>query len=357
MASRSACAITSAETPRHLSAPARHACATAIAQVRLQQRLAPRLPTPIARVDYRAGRNQIDHMHTVENLTHFSASNINTLALAGGGNRCWWQAGVVTRLLDAGWQLPGQLVGTSAGAGVAASFITDGPHAALAACMHLYSQTARILDRSQLRRLKFSFAHQQVYPAWISSFLHEGNFAKIQASSTRLRVGLTRPAAALGVAGSIAVGSLAYVIDKYLWNSIHPRLPKALGLRQEFVDLHTCKTVQDAQTLLSAAAAAPPFMSARHVGGSSAIDGGYTDNAPIHAQSDEERRKTLVLLTRHYPTLPAMFRMAGRSYWQPSTRVPVSTWDCTARTTVREAFDLGSQDAERAIEARRLSLE
>lgn len=45
---------------------------------------------------------------------------IHTLVFAGGGNRCMWQGGLLERLLAEGLSLPTQLVGTSAGAAVAA---------------------------------------------------------------------------------------------------------------------------------------------------------------------------------------------------------------------------------------------
>ena len=50
------------------------------------------------------------HMQTLQ------LSHIRTLAFAGGGNRCWWQAGLMTELMQNGAQLPALLVGTSAGA-------------------------------------------------------------------------------------------------------------------------------------------------------------------------------------------------------------------------------------------------
>ena len=282
-------------------------------------------------------------------LSKLDITAVETLVFAGGGNRCWWQGGAISHLLQEGWKLPPQLVGTSAGAGVAASCITDGPQAALAACLRLYGANSHLFEWRSLAQLQMRFAHQHIYPSWIQSFVNSGNFASLQASRTRLRVALTRPARALGLAGSIVVGTLAYVIDKHLWNSIHPRLPKLLGLRQDFADLHRCHNVDEAQALLSAAAAAPPFMRSRHIGGSPAIDGGYTDNAPIHPQSAEEKFKTLVLLTRHYPRLPQFFHWAGRTYWQPSQKVPVSTWDCRSKTTVQEAFALGERDAMRVF--------
>ena len=288
-------------------------------------------------------------MLRIEPARQYDFSKVKTLVFAGGGNRCWWQAGAVHELLEYGMRLPAQLVGTSAGAAVAAACLMETSTTALDACLRLYSETARIFDWRALPRLTLKFAHQHVYPAWVAAFMHAGTFDAMRDSTSRLAIGLTRPAPHLGVSGTIAAGTLAYLVDKYLWNSIHPRLPKLLGLRQDFVVLNDCATVDDAQNLLVAAASAPPIMGPRIVGGGPAIDGGYTDNAPIPPQSAEEKAATLVLLTRHYPKLPTLFHWAGRTYWQPSRRVPVSTWDCTAKATVREANALGSVDASAAL--------
>lgn len=274
---------------------------------------------------------------------------LETLVFAGGGNRCWWQAGAVRHLMESGVRLPAQLVGTSAGAGVAASFLVKGAETALQACQNLYRDNPAIFDWSGLARLRLTFAHQQIYPAWVNAFLNADTFALLGRSSSRLTVALTRPARFLGLRGSVAAGTLAYLVDKYLWNSIHPRLPRMLGLRQDFMVLNDCGDVETAQNLLVAAASAPPIMSARAIGNGHAIDGGYTDNAPIPLQSDAERARTLVMLTRHYPKLPPMFTWRGRTYWQPSQRIPVSTWDCTPKATVRDAYDLGAGDAVNAL--------
>lgn len=285
----------------------------------------------------------------IEPLRGLNVSRIETLVFAGGGNRCWWQGGVIDQWLNEGWRIPDQLVGTSAGAGVAASCLTDGPRTALEACLQLFRCNPRIYDWQGQSWLRLRFAHEHIYPKWIAAFVNHRHFETLRNGPKKLRVAFARPSRWLGVVGSVCAGTLAYVVDKYLFNSIHPRLPRFLGLRQAFLDVHECATIEDTQLLLAAAAAAPPFMPARRVAGSIAIDGGYVDNAPIHAQNAEDKSKTLVLLTRHYPKLPSLFRWHGRTYWQPSRRVPVSTWDCTERTTVCEAFELGLSDARRAI--------
>lgn len=288
-------------------------------------------------------------MLRTEPAQSYDLSQVQTLVFAGGGNRCWWQAGAMRQLRDHGLRLPDQLVGTSAGAAVAAACLTDTADLAFAACLRLYAETSRIFEWRGLARLKLKFAHQHVYPTWVAAFINADTFDALRNSTSRLTIGLTRPARLLGMGGSIVAGTLAYAVDKYLGNAIHPRLPAVLGLRQDFLVLNDCGAVEDAQNLLIAAACAPPIMAARIVGTGRAFDGGYTDNAPIPPQSAREKSKTLVLLTRHYPRLPALFHWADRTYWQPSRPVPVSTWDCTPKATVRGAYALGVSDAADAL--------
>lgn len=276
-------------------------------------------------------------------------SDITCLVFAGGGNRCWWQAGLLKQLQENGARLPSSLVGTSAGAAIAASFLTGSTTYALQACQKLYAANDRLLDWRDLTRLQLKYAHQTIYPAWLASFVNESNFKELQSATSRLLVAVTRPARALGLKGSVALGTLTYLLDKKLFHSIHPTLPRFLGLKQAFFSLQDCISAKEAQTTLSAAAAAPPFMSGVYLQGGWAFDGGYTDNAPIPAQTDSEKASSLVLLTRHYPGKPPLFMAHGRLYWQPSRPVPVSTWDCRRGTTVEDAFELGQQDAHLAL--------
>ena len=124
-------------------------------------------------------------------------SNIQTLAFAGGGNRCWWQAGLLTHLQAYGARLPASLVGTSAGAAIAASLLTGSTATALQACQRLYAANAQVFDWRGLTRFQLNFAHQTVYPAWLTAFVNEGNFKALQSASSRLLVAVTRPARGL----------------------------------------------------------------------------------------------------------------------------------------------------------------
>ncbi len=283
-------------------------------------------------------------------LSVLDLSTIDTLVFAGGGNRCIWQAGLVTQWLARGWQLPKQMVGTSAGAGVATALLGGRVEQAMQACKNLYASNTRVVDWSRVWRGQIGFAHQHFYPAWVASYLNADNFQALRNASSRLSIAFTRPSPWLGLGLSTVAGTLAYMVDKHISHSIHPRLPHWLGLRLETMDLQDCTSLAEAQNLLSASAAAPPLMSVRQVAGAPAIDGGYVDNAPVSAhgnkQSFLEKSRSLVLLTRFYPHLPDMFVWQGRNYVQPSQKVPVSTWDCTAKAIVQSAFDLGVKDSQ-----------
>lgn len=277
-------------------------------------------------------------------LQSIDLHSIDTLVLAGGGNRCWWQAGLIQQLRSQGWALPSKLIATSAGAAIATSLLTNKTEAALAACKRLYEANAQLFDWKALTQLKVKFAHQHIYPKWIESLMSDDDYPTMKATKHQLSVALTQPSRILGLSGSLIAGSIAYLLDKKIAHSLHPTIPKHLGLQQAFFSLNDCQTAKDARTLLTAAAAAAPFMKAQKVNGTWGMDGGYTDNAPIPAQSPEQAAGTLVLLTRHYPDLPSQFAFEQRQYWQPSQKIPVSTWDCRPSTTVDSAFQLGLTD-------------
>ena len=292
----------------------------------------------------------------IESLASLDLAGIDTLIFAGGGNRCWWQAGAISHLLAQHWRLPTQLVGTSGGAALAASFLTAGPQNALAACQRLYAGRKHMFEWRGLLRGRLHFAHRHIYPAWLASFVDARHFEALRQSPRRLQVTITRPARGLGLSGSVVVATLAYLADKFLHGPLHPRLPRRLGLRQEFRDLNDCANVDDARALLAAAGAALPFIPARRIDGRHAFDGGYTDSAPLPTQSANEKARTLVLLTRHYPKLPPLFRAGGRNYWQPGMRIPVGMLDCTARANVLDAWALGERNAQEALTSGKLRI-
>jgi predicted acylesterase/phospholipase RssA len=270
--------------------------------------------------------------------------SFDTISLAGGGNRCWWQAGVLDAWLSSHRLQAQRFVGTSAGAAIAAATLSGTLPQAIDNCRRLYAENPSVWRG----RSGAWFAHEVIYPAWINSYLCDAALTRLRNSGKALWVGVGRLPRALPVWTGVLLGTGAYLADKYYGTHLHPKLASWCGLRSE---LHNLNTVPDRQAgihLLISAAAAPPFIACRHLQGRTAVDGGFVDNAP-RLPLDESNCAHLMLLTRHYPKRPLMFYFQGRTYLQPSMPIPVSTWDCTRRTDIMAAVVLGQQDGVNAL--------
>jgi predicted acylesterase/phospholipase RssA len=271
-----------------------------------------------------------------------AVETFNTLILAGGGNRCWWQAGVLSEWMSGDRLCASRFAGTSAGAGIATAALGGTLDAAIAACRRLYGA-----NRANFDRARREFAHRTIYPEWVASLATANALARIRAAGVELQIGVARLPRPMPRSIGVGLGMLAYLVDKYVMASVHPRLPTWFGYRMELHRVHGAMSEAEARNLLEASAAAPPFMALRKIDGRVALDGGLCDNAPrVPTNASDERQ--LVLLTRHYPRRPRVFEQAGRWYMQPSRPVPVSTWDCTWRTDIGAAIALGRADARAA---------
>jgi len=273
-------------------------------------------------------------------------SRFKVIVCAGGGNRCWWQAGLLRVLADHGLGLPPMLVGTSAGAAIATAWATRSIDRAFESCKRLYGQNAQVF-RWRPKMHEARFAQTLIYPEWVGSVLDKSGYEALLGLSSKLSIAVTRPSLWLGPRISVALATLAYMTDKAFGGKLHPTTLARLGLSHEFFVLQESTDLKEAHRLLVAAAAAPPFIPGQTLVDQKAFDGGYVDSMPIDPQS--ALRSTLILMTRHRPELPVRFKHNGRTYWQPSAPVPVSTWDCTPSATVDLAFQLGQTDASNAL--------
>ena len=299
----------------------------------------------------------------MQNNDNFSIENVGTLIFSGGGNRCWWQAGFVAELISQGWTLPKDIIGCSAGAAIAASLITETTDKALDACKRLYAGNPGLIryKRGALK-VPVGFAQNEVYPNWLRAFIGKEELAYIKAFG-RFRVTasrLDRP--------SFRLTAITRAIFRHLRGKDFIALDQSdyahniAGLSQVFLEPTLFQSLDAALKTFEASAAASPFIFARKIAGKLYYDGGYISPIPVLAEEKSERNfssdreaasTTLTLLTRHFEKKPTLFSHYGKRFIQPSRKIPVSTWGCTADTTVDDAFDLGQTDARHFIEKNR----
>ena len=291
-------------------------------------------------------------MQTIAALSSsdFLSRTFRTVVFAGGGNRCWWQAGVAERLSQLPCWQPQRLIGVSAGAGVATAFATGRVQDALHSAVHHFNATPKNIVWSDLLKGKRPFVLPRIYPQWIESFLQANDLQKLRHGSLTVDVAITRPLPLLPVTVSTAIALALYSTEKFWLKTFHGRLPHWVGLRPEYHALSACSQLEDARSLLLASAAAVPITPTHKVNGRAALDGGFYDNVPLPLNRSDYAQ-TLVLLTRHRADLPRAFTMGSRTYLQPSRAVDATNMDCTSGTKVQSTYEQGLNDAERFFNA------
>ena len=273
----------------------------------------------------------------------FLAHRFENVVFAGGGNRCWWQAGMVEVLSQLPCWNVRQLLGASAGAGVATAFATGRIQNALQAAIERFDATPHNVEWRDLLKGQRPFMMPRIYPDWISTFLDASDLVRLRALNLRIQIAITRPIRFLPLTFSTAIALTLYATEKFWLKTYHSRLPHKVGLRAEYHDIGKCADLDEARTLLLASAAAVPITPVHRVHGRPALDGGFYDNLPLPQDGTDDER-TLVLLTRHRAELPQIFRFDRRIYIQPSEPVAAINMDCTSGENVRKTYGQGRRE-------------
>ena len=288
--------------------------------------------------------------HSMKALTSqdFLSRSFEHIVFAGGGNRCWWQAGLVEALSQhVCWQAR-HLIGASAGAGIATAFATGRIQNSLTEAIARFNATPRNVEWRNLLKGKRPFVLPAIYPDWIASFLDVSDLVKLKSRPLKVEVVITRPIPFLPLSLSTLIALALYSSEKYWLKNFHTRLPHYLGLRAQYLDLAHSENLDEARTLLLASAAAVPITPMHLVQGRAALDGGFYDSVPLPTDRADDPG-TLVLLTRHRPDLAQIFSYQQRVYVQPTQAVAATNMDCTSGENVRLTYQQGRQEALRLI--------
>ncbi|ONB79733.1 Patatin [Burkholderia pseudomallei] len=273
------------------------------------------------------------------------------VVFAGGGNRCWWQAGfwdVVRPALDL---RPRVIAGISAGAATACMLYTRDSRWVMRYYEEALRHNRRNVHWGNLLRAEPVFPHYRIYRQALLDIYGEP-FAKL-AGAPDIRIGVSHVPRWLGARSAVAAGLIAYNIEKYVRKTLHPTLGRSLGFRGEFVRAQDCARVDELADLVLQSSCTPPFTPVLRRDGRPVLDGGMVDNVPVGAL-DASPGSVLVMVTRRYPR-PQTFVVDGggqrRLYVQPSSKVPISSWDYTSPHQMQHAYDLGRRDGERFVGA------
>lgn len=270
------------------------------------------------------------------------------VVFAGGGHRCWWQAGFWDEAASAIGLTPRRIAGVSAGAATACMIYANDSRAAL----DYYDGALRNNSRNAYwgnlwRRGQPVFPHNGIYRAAIRHLLGGDNFHRLLRTAPDIYVQFARLPRWLGPRSAVLVGLTAYNVEKYWKKSLHPVYGRRLGFTPEVVRVQDCRDEDELISLIIASSCTPPFTPIEYRGGRPTLDGGMVDNVPVDAFAglgDDAPTPTLVLTTRRYAGRPTVFRIGHRTYVQPSVKVPASSWDYTSAHLYRRTYEQGRED-------------
>lgn len=267
------------------------------------------------------------------------------VVFAGGGHRCWWQAGFWEQLSGEIELHPRVIGAVSAGAATACLLYANDSKRALAWYeRELKGLRSNINWFNLLRRGERLMPHAAIYRKALRALLGGENFRQLMWRAPEIRVQYSRLPPGMGPGRALLSGVMAYGVEKYWRGSLHPTWGERMGFTHEVKRVQDCRSERELIDLLVASSCTPPFTPLEMIDGVACIDGGLVDSVPIGTVADVPGQ-TLVLMTRRYKSLAPVFARNGLIYVQPSRNVAASSWDYTSPAKYHKTYDLGRRDA------------
>lgn len=269
------------------------------------------------------------------------------LTFAGGGNRSFYQLGLLERWGEALLPRLGVMSTCSAGACVATLWLSGREAQARALWSRRREGLLKNFDWTLLLRGRNPAPHGPIYRDTLIEAYRDGGLERIRAQPFPIQVLAAAFPPRLPAQVGVALGLGAYNLEKRIRpGMLHPSFGRKLGFRSVVVDARTCDTPEELAALVVASSATPPFTPIGRFRGQALLDGGMIDNVPADvAEVAPTIERNIVLLTRRYPS--HLTGLHGRRlYVAPTEPVPIHRWDYTRPDLVDATIELGRRDAD-----------
>ncbi|MEX2153357.1 MAG: patatin-like phospholipase family protein [Gemmatimonadaceae bacterium] len=268
------------------------------------------------------------------------------LTFAGGGNRAFYQLGLLNRWQDALFPRVAAVASVSAGACVIATFLSGRRDEARRFWLGRAQGITRNFDWRKLLRGERPAPQGEIYRDTLLVTFADGGLERIRAQPFPIYVLAAEFPWLLPRALSVALGIGMYSVERTVRRAPHPRSPRWLGFTPVAVDARLCETPEELANLILASSSTPPFTPIGSFRGLQLLDGGMIDNAPafIAEQHHPEARHSIVMLSRPYhPSVMGIQR--ERLYLAPTKATPIGRWDYTQPHLLDETVAMGEQEA------------
>jgi predicted acylesterase/phospholipase RssA len=262
------------------------------------------------------------------------------VVFAGGGCRCFWQAGFWAEAAEAVGLQPKAIAAVSAGAAFACAAIGGKTDAVLSSFKRRTAENPSNFHFDRLRQRRSPFPHHEMYRGTILETTDEGMLDRLR-DGPEIRVLLAHPPERMRPGPAVAMGLGLYKTDQWIRRRVHPGWPRRFGFRPRVVNAASCASADELADLILQSSCLPPLMPVLRREGDPVVDGAVVASVPTELVS--EYASTLVLLTRRYRKFP---NEPGVEYLQPSEPIPIAIWDYANPDGIQAAYDLGRRDGE-----------
>jgi predicted acylesterase/phospholipase RssA len=275
-------------------------------------------------------------------------TNTRDLALtfAGGGNRSFYQLGLLNRWHDTLFPRVAAIASCSAGACVITTFLSGRREEARRFWLDRASGITRNFDWRKLLRGERPAPQGEIYRQTLLVTFADGGLERIREQPFPIYVVASEFPSLLPRSLSVALGIGMYSLERSVRRAPHPRSPRLLGFAPIAVDARMCESVEELANLILASSATPPFTPIGDFRGLKLLDGGMIDNAPAFVVEERhpEARHSIVMLSRPYH--PSVMGIQGRRlYLAPTQPPPIGRWDYTRPHLLDDTVAMGEREA------------
>jgi predicted acylesterase/phospholipase RssA len=267
------------------------------------------------------------------------------LTFAGGGNRSFYQLGLLNRWEQTLMPRVAAIASVSAGACVIMTFLSGRRDEARKYWLNRASGITRNFDWRKLLRGQRPAPQGEIYRDTLLVTFADGGLERIRRQPFPIYVLAAAFPWLLPRSVSIALGIGLYSAERTVRRAPHPRSPQLIGFTPVAIDARACESVEELANLILASSATPPFTPIGTFRGLRLLDGGMIDNAPAFlAERHVEARRSIVFLSRPYhPSVLGIQK--HRLYLAPTRPTPINRWDYTQPHLLDETVAMGEREA------------
>ena len=268
------------------------------------------------------------------------------LTFAGGGNRSFYQLGLLNEWHELLLPRTTAIAACSAGACVITTFLSGRKEIARDYWMRRARGITRNFDWSRMLRGERPTPQGPIYRDTLLVTFEGGGLERIREQPFPIYVLASRFPWLMPRMVSVALGIGLYSLERSVRRAPHPVSPRWLGFAPIAIDARECETPEELAALILASSATPPFTPLGAFRGHTLLDGGMIDNAPAFLAEERhpDARHSIVLMSRPYHA-DVMGVQGSRLYIAPTRPTPIGRWDYTQPQLLDDTVAMGAREA------------